>query len=525
MAPSFSERALNQALAFSERTGFLAATANRLLINRIVGVARFRPHPFSTVHGYSSWRGLSDRSYSARHLGPHEAQGLPPVDEVIELFRRPEGAARLCPKSTLLFPAFAQYLTDGFIRTSTDDSQPDRLRRNTSNHEIDLCPLYGRTLEQTMILRERSEAPDRRGRLRSQMIGREEWAPFLYRAGRIAPEFEGLDKPLGLTGQGGPDNSDTPDPARRDALFAFGGDRANSVPQVAMMNTLLLREHNRLAGAIARDNPAWDDDRVFETARATLIVVFIKLVVEEYINHITPLPFTLRADPSAAWTAGWNRTNWITTEFSLLYRWHALVPDAIEWAGAVHPLHALFMNNRPLLAAGLRASALSLGAQRACEIGPANTSDALIHIEAASVAQGRFCQLAPYADYRAYVGLPRPRRFEDISSRPETQAKLRALYGSPDAVEFHPGLFAEDRATNSPLPGLILRMVAIDAFSQALTNPLLSPHVFKEATFSAVGQKAIDGTARLADLVARNTPPGASLDPVRMTRVGWRPEA
>ncbi len=524
MALSLVDRAINGALSLSERTGLFSASANRLVINRIVGTARFRPHPFSTVHDYSSWRGLSDRTYSARHLPGRAPTDLPPVAEVVELFRRPEGQARLCPKSTLLFPAFAQYLTDGFIRTSTDDSLPDRLKRNTSNHEIDLCPLYGRTLAQTEILRERSADPARRGRLRSQTLGGEEWAPFLYRDGRIAPEFEDLDRPLGLTGARGPDDPEGPDPARRDALFAFGGDRANSVPQVAMMNTLFLREHNRLAGRIAAAEPGWDDDRVFETARNTLIVLFIKLVVEEYINHITPLPFTLRADPGVAWTAPWNRANWITTEFSLLYRWHALVPDRIEWGGETHPLAALFMNNQPLLRAGLRASALSLGAQRACELGPMNTSDALLAIEKASVEQGRFCGLAPYADYRDYVRLPRPQSFADISSRPEVQARLQALYGAPEAVEFFPGLFCEDRATDSPLPGLILRMVAVDAFSQALTNPLLSPHLFNEATFSRAGWEAVNAPVRLADLVARNTPDGPPLDAVRMTRREWRRE-
>jgi prostaglandin-endoperoxide synthase 2 len=55
----------------------------------------------------------------------------------------------------------------------------------------------------------------------------------------------------------------------------------------------------------------------------------------------------------------------------------------------------------------------------------------------------------------------------------------------------------------------MLRLVAIDAFSQALTNPLLSEHVFNRGTFSKPGWKAIDETKTLRDIVVRNTAPGA----------------
>ncbi|MEO0362239.1 MAG: heme peroxidase, partial [Pseudomonadota bacterium] len=136
-----------------ERIEPLAAFVNRVIVDQIVKRARNRPHPHSTVHEYTSWRALTDRSWSGRHIRADPRPSYPDVEEVAAMFARPDGAQRLCPKSTCLFPAFAQYLTDGFLRTSTDDGDPDRLKRNTSNHEIDLCPLYGRTYEQTLALR------------------------------------------------------------------------------------------------------------------------------------------------------------------------------------------------------------------------------------------------------------------------------------------------------------------------------------------------------------------------------------
>ena len=82
----------------------------------------------------------------------------------------------------MLFPAFAQYLTDGFIRTqlSNDDAKEDRTR-TTSNHEIDLSPLYGRTAAQTRALRLCSDMAGYRGRLKSQSLAGEEFPPFLYK--------------------------------------------------------------------------------------------------------------------------------------------------------------------------------------------------------------------------------------------------------------------------------------------------------------------------------------------------------
>jgi prostaglandin-endoperoxide synthase 2 len=73
-------------------------------------------------------------------------------------------------------------------------------------------------------------------------------------------------------------------------------------------------------------------------------------------------------------------------------------------------------------------------------------------------------------------------------------------------VEFYVGLYAEDVRANSALPALMGRFVGIDAFSQALTSPLLAEHVFNEATFSPEGWKIVNAPVTLADLVNRNVP-------------------
>jgi prostaglandin-endoperoxide synthase 2 len=534
---------VNLGVGFANAVG-LGDKLNALVINGIVNSTRNRPHPWSTVSDYISWQGLTDRTFQGRHLpATPPPPNAPDWTLVAQLFTRPNGMANLSKKSTCLFPAFAQYLTDGFIRTNVSHdvkppaTDPLMRRMTTTNHEIDMCPLYGRTVGQTRALRLSSEAPGQKGRLKTQTINGEDFAPFLYlpNLSGVKPEFAELDLPLGLN-----INTDKPNTtsAQFSSVFAFGGDRANATPFVAMMNTLFLREHNRLAHELETRNPAWNDERVFQTARNIVIPMFIKIVVEEYINHINPVSFRLRADPSVAWDAKWNRPNWITAEFSLLYRWHSLIPDGIDWPTGRIDMSAFPRDNGPLVQVGLAAAFVAAASQPAGELGALNTNQNLLPFEEKAVNQARINQLASYNAYRVQFGQKAAQRFEDISSDPTIQKLLKDIYVTPDRVELYPGLFAEDRVKNSPLPGLLLTMVAVDAFSQALTNPLLSEHVWNppkppqlpnqvqqpyDDAFTAWGRTQIAATSTLEDILRRNVPAPPAVTPLRMTQASWKP--
>ena len=64
-------------------------------------------------------------------------------------------------------------------------------------------------------------------------------------------------------------------------------------------------------------------------------------------------------------------------------------------------------------------------------------------------------------------------------------------------------------------------MVAVDAFSQALTNPLLSEHVFHEDTFTKFGWDTIHSTGKLRDVLERNSPGGLGDARISMTQADW----
>ena len=60
--------------------------------------------------------------------------------------------------------------------------------------------------------------------------------------------------------------------------FAAGDGRVNENTALTSMHTLFMREHNRIAGELARQNPQWDDGKLFNEAR--------KIVIGE-MQHIT----------------------------------------------------------------------------------------------------------------------------------------------------------------------------------------------------------------------------------------------
>ena len=517
---------------------------NAMLINRLVATSRTRPHPWSTRDDYVTWPGLKDRSYFGRLLPSTDWPGAsqpasPPVEDVVKLFLAGPSGQRLCPKSTCLFPAFAQYLTDGFLRTrlSNVDEEEDRTR-TTSNHEIDLSTLYGRTDAQCRVLRLGSEEVGRKGRLKSEMLDGEEWPLGLFLPGGEVPDPQFLDSETGDPILDPPLGLRHTTSAMRETLFAVGGDRVNAAPQTAMMNVLFLREHNRVAGLIEQSHPDWDDDRMFETARSVLVVMFIKLVVEEYINHISTAKFELRAWPEVAWNADWNRENWMTIEFTLLYRWHSLVPQKMRWAGSEIDGNALLLNNKVLLDGGLADAFVDMSDNAATELGLGNAADFMAKAEMDALRQAHINGLQSYAAYRSAMGKKVPKDFAALvgkskdpieqSRRTELAKGLADLYGTVDKLEFYTGLFAEPREANGPLPDLLTSMVAMDAFSQALTNPLLSEHVWgdpvvQRETFSETGLAQIKQTSSVRDILDRNAP-GLGDRFVGMTRPGWRRE-
>jgi prostaglandin-endoperoxide synthase 2 len=293
-----------------------------------------------------------------------------------------------------------------------------------------------------------------------------------------------------------------------------GLEHGNATIGSTILNTVFLREHNRVAGLLASEYPDWDDDRLFETTRMIMIVLELKLVVEEYIRHIGPFDFAIETIPFIADGERWNRPNAIAIEFNLLYRWHSLVPDVIG-DGVEALTWQEFMNNNPLvISRGIESLVEQCSRARAGKIGLLNTPKFLVDrstpdhpsLEERTIALMRQARLRSFNDYRESYGLARMKNFADLTSDRELRGRLEALYDHDiDNLEWYVGIFAEEYPDYLMMGDLLTTMVANDAFTQALTNPLLARNVFNEATFSPVGLEVINATSSLQHILARNS--------------------
>ncbi|MDT7933664.1 MAG: peroxidase family protein [Sphingomonadaceae bacterium] len=504
--------------------GATAATAKSLpshapavpaLARGIAASAPFAPS------GYVSWPGLADRRYTGRHLPPKPpSRPLPDRERVVRsVLLRPEGQFIPCPRTSTLFCFFAQWFTDSFLRTDPIDR-----RRTTSNHEIDYCQIYGLDERTTWALRER-----RGGRMK---LPGGHLPRLTDEQGAVLPEFADLsyirddscppvEHVLGEWMRAALARSlpQAAEPDRWSRMYATGLDRGNSTILYTALSTMCVREHNRVAAAIERIHPDWDDDRLFETTRTVMIRNVLAIVVEDYINHLAGDGFRFRLERHFAEHQSWYRSNRISLEFNLLYRWHGMVPDRLDVDGVRYDHASYRFNNAVLERHGVERCINSASTQHAGRIGPFNTPAWLWRAEMASIDMARTFELAPFVDYCARFGRRAPESIAELTGGNErATAALTELYGSVEHVELPVGLICEGREygdEDAVLPPLVRTMVSVDAFTHIFTNPLLADQVHQaafEGPMSALGE-LIDNAGGVCGLMSRSAAPGTSCNP------------
>ena len=307
-----------------------------------------------------------------------------------------------------------------------------------------------------------------------------------------------------------------------DTLFVAGDVRANEHIGLTAIHTLLVREHNWQARRIQSDRPQLSGDEIYERARRIVIAELQAITFNEFLPVLLgPNVVTRYQGYDASVDAS------IANEFSTAaYRLgHSALSGTLRRLDADGatidqgdiPLRDAFFSPQRLTEGGGIEPLLRGFAAQACQSIDSYVIDDVrnflfgapgaggFDLVSLNIQRGRDHGLPAYNDLREALGLSRRNAFDEMSSDPEVQSRLAAVYASPDDVDAWVGGLAED-----PLPGamvgeLISRIVG-DQFL-ALRD---GDRFWYENIMTREQARRIQRT-RLSDIVRRNTSIGREL--------------
>ena len=370
-------------------------------------------------------------------------------------------------------------------RTGTGPNNP-REQVNKITAYIDASNVYGSEGRRARALR----TNDGTGKLRTSGQG------------RLLPYNE-----QGLENDGGDE--------RRD-LFLAGDVRVNEQVGLAAMQTLFVREHNRLADDIAYENPGLSGDEIYEVARK---IVGAQMQVITFNEFLSLLLGPQAIGPYSGYNSGVDPT--IGNEFSTAaFRFgHTMLPPnllRIDTLGNKDEVlfREAFFNPSLLVDKGISEFLRGLVGQQAEEI------DLLIvdevrnllfgepgglgqDLAALNIQRGRDHGIADYNTVRRAYGLPAALTFSDVSSDPRVQDALSQAYSDVGNLDLWTGGLAEDHAPGAMI-GETFHAIITDQFQRLRDGDRFW---FENDPWFLANPSFLDElrATTLADVIRRNT--------------------
>nr|XP_018900796.1 PREDICTED: peroxidase-like isoform X2 [Bemisia tabaci] len=272
--------------------------------------------------------------------------------------------------------------------------------------------------------------------------------------------------------------------------YESGDTRVNSQPQLTLMHTLWLREHNRLAEQLSILNPHWNDETVYQEARRIVISQMQHITYSEWLPVILGRKYTSRrglallstgysnlydedVDPSisnAFGNAAMNFLDSMTEGVVGLYSEDRITNATFALKSHFYkPAVVQQDDNFDHLIRGLATqSSQKMDLKYSTAMTQYLFSDSMAFgMDALSLAiqRGRDHGLPGYNQYRKFCGLPEAHSFTDLEENiPKSIVqKLKSLYKSVDDIDLLVGGIAEKPADES-LVGPTFRCVMGEQF-------------------------------------------------------------
>ncbi len=301
------------------------------------------------------------------------------------------------------------------------------------------------------------------------------------------------------------------DPA---SYFLAGDVRANENVELIAMQTLFMREHNRVADAIAQNHHDWSDERIYQTARRWVIAELQAITYNEF------LPAILGKDALTTYQGYRANVNpGIANEFAAAaYRFgHSMIGTDIEFLDnngneIQDPLEMrdAFFNPSVIDASGIDSILKYLATDRAQEIDIKVVDDLRsflfgapgsggLDLAALNIQRGRDHGLADYNSVRIAYGLKPVTDFTQITRNPETQQALQEAYGTVDSIDLWVGGLAEDHAPGASVGPTFKRIIADQV--QRLRD---GDRYWYQNTFSGQSLKTLESTT-LSRIIKNNS--------------------
>jgi Animal haem peroxidase len=299
-----------------------------------------------------------------------------------------------------------------------------------------------------------------------------------------------------------------------DELFLAGDVRANENIELASIHTLFLREHNRIAAAIAGADPRLNDEQIYQQARR---IVTAEIQVITYREFLPALLGDKAIQPYRGYNPNVNAG--IANEFSTAaYRiGHSLINDDVEFldndGNPVRdglPLAFAFFNPNPVKETGPDPILKYLATDNAQEVdtqlveglrnflfGPPGAGG--LDLASLNIQRGRDHGLADYNTVRKAYGMPPVTNVSQITRNPSLQAKLLSLYPKLDSLDLWVAGLAEDHLPGSSV-GPTFQRIIVDQFQRTRDGD----SNWHERNFSGRQLAALQAT-RLSDIIRRNT--------------------